>query len=78
MDSVTETFGRAAMGVILTGMGSNGADGLKKLKDAGGVTIAQNEETCVVYGMPRAVVEAGIVDHVAPIENIAHEILSYF
>lgn len=78
MDSVAETFGRAAMGVILTGMGSNGSDGLKKLKDAGGVTIAQNEETCVVYGMPRAVAEAGIVDHVAPIDNIAHEILSYF
>jgi two-component system chemotaxis response regulator CheB len=78
MDSVADAYGQAAMGVILTGMGSNGVVGLTKLKKLGGVTIAQDEETSVVYGMPRAVVEAGIVDHVAPVEDIAHEILAYF
>jgi two-component system chemotaxis response regulator CheB len=51
---------------------------MQRIKSAGGVCISQNEETCIVYGMPRAVQEAGIVDHVAPIEQIASEISSYF
>ena len=78
MNSVTDVYGRGAMGVILTGMGNNGVTGMSKLKSRGGIVIAQNEQTCVVYGMPRAVIEAGISDHVAPIERVADEILSYF
>jgi two-component system chemotaxis response regulator CheB len=78
MDSVANGYGATAMGVILTGMGDNGAKGLKNLKSKGGIIIAQNEETCVVYGMPRAVVEAQVADHVVPLDNIASEIVSYF
>ncbi len=78
MNSVADAYGRGAMGVVLTGMGNNGVTGLTRLKGKGGIVIAQNEETCVVYGMPRAVVEAGISDHVAPIERVVDEILSYF
>lgn len=78
MNSVAEAYGRATMGVILTGMGSNGLVGITNLKGRGGVVIAQNEDSCVVYGMPRAVVEANLADHVAPIDRIAQEMLSYF
>ncbi len=78
VNSVADTFGRATMGVILTGMGNNGVNGMQNLKGRGGVIIAQNEESCVVYGMPRAVIEAGIADHIAPIEDVAAEITSYF
>jgi len=62
--------------VLLTGMGSDGALGMQKLKQRGACTIAQDESTCVVYGMPRAAVQLGIVDHVLPLEQIPHAILS--
>ena len=52
--------------------------GLKNLKSKGGIIIAQNEETCVVYGMPRAAVQAQVADHVVPVDDIASEIVSYF
>jgi two-component system chemotaxis response regulator CheB len=78
LNSVVEAYNGATMGVILSGMGSNGVIGLRNIKGKGGVIIAQNEQTCVVYGMPRAAVEAGITDHIAPIEDIAAEIAAYF
>ncbi len=78
MNSVAEQFGGTAMGVILTGMGNNGVIGLKNIKNKGGIIIAQDEETSVVYGMPRAAAEAGIVDHQVPVDKIAYEIISYF
>lgn len=78
LNSVAETFGPTTMGVILTGMGNNGIHGVRLIRSKGGVVIAQNEQTCVVYGMPRAVIEAGVADHIAPIESIAAEITSYF
>ncbi len=78
LNSVADNFGRATMGVILTGMGSNGVVGIRSIRDRGGVVIAQDEESCVVYGMPRAVIEAGLASHIAPVENIASEVLSYF
>lgn len=62
------------LGVVLTGMGQDGLAGFRRVKETGGVVIAQNEETCVVYGMPRAVVEAGLADVVLPLERIGHEI----
>ena len=78
LNSVAETYGVATMGVILTGMGNNGLVGMQNVRGRGGVIIAQNEETCVVYGMPRAVIEAGIADHIASIDEVANEITSYF
>jgi len=78
MNSVADSYGAAAMGVVLTGMGNNGVVGLKAVKSRGGIVIAQNEATCVVYGMPRAAIEAGITDHVTSIDNVADEIMAYF
>ena len=66
------------IGVIMTGMGSDGLDGLSALKEKENIAIiAQNEETCVVYGMPRAVVEAGIANEIVPLNQIANEIIRY-
>lgn len=78
LEATAAAFGKSTMGVILTGMGNNGLIGAKKVKELGGVMIAQNEDTCVVYGMPRAVIEANLTDHIAPIEHVATEITSYF
>jgi two-component system chemotaxis response regulator CheB len=74
--SVADTFGNAALGVIMTGMGSDGLKGLTKLKSKGGYIIAQDEKSCIVYGMPRAVVEAGIADEIVPLEKIAESIMT--
>ena len=76
MASVAEYFPGRALGVILTGMGNDGLRGLTALKKTGGRIFAQNEETCVVYGMPKAVVEAGIADKVLPLEEMAGEIIN--
>lgn len=77
-NSVAEAYGRSTLAVVLTGMGSNGVAGARLIKSKGGVLIAQNEATCVVYGMPRAVVEAELADDVVPIDAVAGEIASYF
>lgn len=76
MFSVAECFPGRALGVILTGMGNDGLKGLIALKKTGGRIFAQNEETCIVYGMPKAVVEAGIADKVLSIEEMAGEIIN--
>lgn len=68
--SAAEAAGRHAVGVLLTGMGSDGAIGLQAIRAVGGTTIAQDEATSVVYGMPRAAVELGVVDRVAALEAI--------
>ena len=67
--------GKNAVGVIMTGMGDDGARGMKEMFDAGAVTIAQDEATCVVYGMPHEAVKQGGVNKVMPLQNIAFEIL---
>ncbi len=72
--SIAAEFGSRSVGVVLTGMGSDGAVGLTHIKDAGGETIAQNEETSVVWGMPAAAARAGAVRHLVPIGLIAVEI----
>jgi two-component system chemotaxis response regulator CheB len=72
--SIAEAAGRLTLGVMLTGMGSDGVEGVRSLKATGGHTIAQDAETCVVYGMPRAVVEAGMADAVLPIERMVQAI----
>jgi two-component system chemotaxis response regulator CheB len=73
-ESVVEAFGGHAVGVIMTGMGRDGSAGLKKLNAKGGYVIAQDEESCVVYGMPKAVVDEGIADEVQPLEQLADAI----
>ena len=76
MGSVAECFPGRALGVILTGMGNDGLKGLISLKKTGGRIFAQDEETCVVYGMPKAVVDAGIADKVLSLEDMAGEIIN--
>ncbi len=74
VDSIAELYGKECLGVIMTGMGSDGCKGLTNLKKMGGTIIAQNEPSCIVYGMPRAVVEAGIADEIVPLDEIAARI----
>lgn len=74
-DSVAELAGRNAIGVILTGMGRDGAAGLLKMRNAGARTFGQNEKTCVVYGMPRVAHELGAVEMQLPLGSIGEEIL---
>jgi two-component system chemotaxis response regulator CheB len=76
MLSVVEFYPGRALGVILTGMGNDGLKGLISLKKSGGRVFAQDEETCVVYGMPKAVVDAGVADKILPIEEMAGEIVN--
>jgi two-component system chemotaxis response regulator CheB len=74
--SVAECAGAAAVGVLLTGMGSDGARGLLRMREAGAHTIAQDESSCVVYGMPREAAELGAAERVLPLSAIAAGILS--
>ncbi|SIQ02980.1 two-component system, chemotaxis family, response regulator CheB [Rhizobium sp. RU35A] len=74
-ESVAELAGRNAVGVILTGMGRDGASGLLKMRSAGARTIGQNEKTCVVYGMPRVAHDIGAVEQQLPLGAIGEEIL---
>jgi two-component system chemotaxis response regulator CheB len=74
MNSVIDIFGKYTLGIIMTGMGKDGFEAIKKLKGLGGYCIAQNEETCVVYGMPKAIVDADLADLVLPAEKIPEAI----
>jgi two-component system, chemotaxis family, protein-glutamate methylesterase/glutaminase len=69
--SVAGTAGRNALGIIMTGMGDDGAHGLKEMRNAGAKTIAQDEASCVVYGMPKEAVKLGAVEHIMPLEEIS-------
>ena len=71
MKSVAEVGGADVVGVLLTGMGTDGAAGLSQIKEAGGWTIAQDRDTSTIYGMPRAAIRLGVVDEVAPVTEIA-------
>lgn len=73
--SVADEAGSNAVAALLTGMGSDGASGLSQIRQAGGSTIAQNEETCVVYGMPREAVRLGAAAQVLPLQQVAPAIL---
>ena len=73
--SVAEEAGSNAVAALLTGMGSDGASGLSQIRQAGGSTIAQNEETCVVYGMPKEAVRMGAAAQVLPLQQVAPAIL---
>jgi two-component system chemotaxis response regulator CheB len=74
-DSVADYAGSNAVGVILTGMGSDGAQGLLKMKKAGAGTIAQDEKSCVVFGMPKEAIKIGAADDVVPLPDIAEAAL---
>jgi len=73
--SVSDAVGAAAVGVILTGMGRDCADGLLQMRRAGAATLGQDEASCVVYGMPRSAFEIGAVARQAPLDAIAAAIL---
>jgi two-component system chemotaxis response regulator CheB len=77
MESAAQVYGERAVGVLLSGMGSDGAMGLGMIRDAGGETIAQNEETCLVFGMPKAAIERKLVNEVLPLEKIAEAIVAH-
>jgi two-component system, chemotaxis family, protein-glutamate methylesterase/glutaminase len=74
--SAAEAAGHHLVAVLLTGMGSDGALGMQAIRAAGGTTIAQDEATSVVYGMPRAAVELGVVDHIVPLDAIAKAVVA--
>jgi two-component system chemotaxis response regulator CheB len=75
--SAAECAGRDALGIIMTGMGDDGARGMKMLHDGGARTIAQNEETCVVFGMPKEAIKLQAVDDILPLDQIAKAILQF-
>ncbi len=74
--TVADAFGSSSVGVILTGMGDDGVEGLKKIHSAGGSTLAQNEESSVVFGMPRVAIESGVVDAVLPLGEISKSLMA--
>lgn len=77
ISAAARVCGARAMALIMTGMGSDGLEGARLLKAAGGVVLAQSEATCTVYGMPKAVVDAGLADHIFDLDAIAEALLHF-
>jgi two-component system, chemotaxis family, protein-glutamate methylesterase/glutaminase len=77
MNSVADCGHKKLIAVMMTGMGNDGSIGITKIKTLGGKTIAQNEASCVVYGMPKAAVATGAIDKVVPLNEIATEIIKF-
>ncbi|UOA09802.1 chemotaxis response regulator protein-glutamate methylesterase [Methylobacter sp. S3L5C] len=75
--SVAKCAGKNALGIIMTGMGDDGAKGLKEMFDMGASTLGQDEDSCVVYGMPKEALKLGAVNRELPLSQIAHEIVAY-
>lgn len=78
MKSVVAPNGGRVAGIILTGMGADGAAGISHIKQLGGITIAQDQKTSVIYGMPKAAAETGRIDFILPTERIADKIKDIF
>jgi len=76
-ESVATAAGRDAIGALLTGMGADGAQGMLKMKRAGAKTIAQDEASCIVFGMPREAIRMGAVDQILPLNRIASELIAW-
>jgi len=72
--SVADIWGEKALGVVLTGMGNDGREGVLRIKDRGGYVLAESEETCVVFGMPERAISTGRVDEVLPLYDIGQRI----
>jgi two-component system chemotaxis response regulator CheB len=77
VESVAKGVGRRALGVIMTGMGSDGLEGVRALKQAGGKALAQSDATCVVYGMPKAIVDNKLADDIVDIDDMADAIQTF-
>ena len=75
MSSVADSFGSLSMGIIMTGMGSDGCDGMKAIASKSGITVGQDEATCTVYGMPKSCADAGSLQRVVPLREIPAQIL---
>jgi two-component system chemotaxis response regulator CheB len=75
--SVAKYAGNNAVGVIMTGMGADGAEGIREMHESGAYTIAQDEASCVVFGMPKEAIKLGAIDRVAPVNTIAGDILAH-
>ena len=75
MLSAADVYGARALGVVLTGMGSDGTEGLRAIRERGGLTLAESAETCVIFGMPKAAIDAGVIERTLPLDRIADEIL---
>jgi two-component system chemotaxis response regulator CheB len=76
--SLAESYGERTVAVLLTGMGNDGAVGMKEIHKKGGRTIAQDQESSIVFGMPASAIELGAVDEIAPLEKIPDAIFSAF
>ncbi len=76
MTSAADVFGRNVVGAILTGMGNDGVVGMNAIKDKKGITIAQDEETSLVFGMPKVAIESGCIDSIVPLYLVADEIMN--
>jgi two-component system chemotaxis response regulator CheB len=72
--SAAETYGSRVLGIVMTGMGDDGRQGAAWIKAKGGIVLTESEETCIIYGMPRTVVEAGLSDGAVPLGSMAREI----
>ena len=75
--SAAKAAGRNALGIIMTGMGDDGAKGLKEMRDAGAHTIAQDEQSCVVFGMPKEAIKLGAAAEVLPLNQMNQAISKY-
>jgi two-component system chemotaxis response regulator CheB len=76
MESAAEVFGSNAIGVLLTGMGTDGAIGMSKIKKKGGRTIVEDKSSCIVHGMPKAAASLGAADHIIPVQKIPLQIMN--
>jgi two-component system chemotaxis response regulator CheB len=76
--SVAQEFALTAVGVLMTGMGDDGAEGLGAIKAAGGMTIAQSEDTCVVSGMPRAAIQKGYANKIIPLDGMGSFLVNQY
>jgi two-component system chemotaxis response regulator CheB len=74
MASAARVFGRRAIGLVMTGMGKDGATGLGAIKRADGITLAQDQQSSVIFGMPKAAIDAGVVDEVLSLDDIARRL----
>lgn len=77
MISIADLYEKSVMGIIMTGMTGDGVEGISYIKKSGGITIAQDESSSVIFGMPRKAIEAGCIDYICDIKGIAHKIDSF-